>query len=162
MKKNKNSLRESAPYIYLITSFVVYLFCFIGLPILFFCFAVFEVDNSITTSIYSINWTIFGILVAIISIYLSFYQKISMFKMSRLCIFSGIGVLFGSFLVCIQLAATTIGVFSGNNTLYCSIVFSSLYFLSLLFLNVLVVILEILTSIIRAKFFGADHFGPKE
>lgn len=116
------------------------LFCSVPLPILMYFFGKFYIEFDTATSIYSINWTIFGILVAIIGIAIPLYKHFKI-EQSRKLLIDVTTIVIGLLLVCIQLALTPLAIFSGNNQAYFALAFSTLYFVSLIFLHVLIAIL---------------------
>lgn len=139
------------PIPFFIFTLLTFLFCFVGLPIVLYFTAVFKIDYAIATSVYSINWTIFGILVAIISTCIAFYHKLPNYKRKPLLLFSEISVVLGLVLVCLQLSFTSVIIFSGDDKLYYSMVFSTLYFISLLFIHLFGALLYILMSFLRTR-----------
>lgn len=124
----------------IIANFISLLFCFVPLPIMLFFFGKFYIELDLATSIYSINWTIFGILVAIIGIAIPLYKHFKI-EQSRELLIEVATIVIGLLLVCIQLALTPLAIFSGNNQAYFALAFSTLYFVSLIFLHVLIAVL---------------------
>lgn len=129
-------------FTYVIFNILVSIFCCIVSPIILYHFTTINVGAELITTLFSTDWVIFGILVAILAIFISLFQKKNEQEIQNLHLET-------TLLVCLtalgglMLVATTISVFFNNEQLYGSLVFSSLYFLVLVFENYLFILLRL-------------------
>ncbi len=131
------------------TNLLTLVFCFAFLPSILYKYAIFNLDFNTVTSFYSIDWTIFGVLVAVIGVAIAANKFFGSKKPDCILIVEISSVVSGLIMVCLQLALAPTIIFSGNNKLYYSIVFSILYFVSLIFLHLLITLLLFFLSNVK-------------
>lgn len=109
--------------------------CFfsVALTILLYCFSNKEVSMETSMSVFSIDWTVFGIFIAVAGLLLVIKPKkrnkgIDLFEKTIILVF-----IINSFVSAIMLMMTTFFVFTGYEKLFIASAFSSLYLLSMVF-----------------------------
>ena len=125
------------------------LYCAFGLPITIYFTAAINTASESYLTIYSIDWTIFGIIVAIIGIFIGFSHSKPQPRMDPFLAVRCIATIAGAFFVCLQLSFVAICLLSGNNRLSISIIYSTLYFVCIVFMYFLNVVFRLATEIIK-------------
>lgn len=110
-------------------------FCFFGLTPLLYFFSETSISMETVTAIFSIDWTVFGIFIAVAGMMIAIKQNkkiktIDRFVKTELSI-----IVINSLISCVMLFIASFFVFTGNEKLFMASTFSTLYLLSLVFVN---------------------------
>ncbi len=115
-------------------------FCFFAVvPMIYFSGEIFlNLENSI--SVFGIDWSIFGILIAVYSIIAAFVASKGKENINKKLLIDGF-LTFISMLLCgIMLSAASICLLITSAEVFTALVFGSLYYLALLFINTLLIL----------------------
>lgn len=110
-------------------------FCALALTPLLYFFSTSKVSTETVTAIFSIDWTIFGIFIAVASIMIAIKQTKKIRIVNRLIKTELIVLVINGLASSAMLFVTSLFIFIGNEKMYTAATFSTLYLLSLLFIN---------------------------
>ena len=110
-------------------------FCAFALTPLLYCFAYTTVSLEIATTLFSIDWTVFGIFIAVAGMMVAIKQNKKIKTIERFIKTQLLIIVIDGLVSCLMLFIASFFVFTGNDKLFMSATFSTLYLLSLVFVN---------------------------
>lgn len=133
--KDSISNKKWVSVLILIINGLVIGFCFFALTPLLYFFSETSISMETVTAIFSIDWTVFGIFIAVAGMMIAIKQNkkiktIDRFVKTELSI-----IVINSLVSCVMLFIASFFVFTGNEKLFMASTFSTLYLLSLVFVN---------------------------
>lgn len=110
-------------------------FCAFALTPLLYCFAYTTVSLEIATTLFSIDWTVFGIFIAVAGMMVAIKQNKNIKVVDKFFKAELLIIIINSLVSCFMLLVTSYFIFSGNEKLFISATFATLYLLCIVFVN---------------------------
>lgn len=114
---------------------IVVAFCLFALIPLLYFLSESTLATETILSIYSIDWTMFGIFIAIAGILVAITQNKDKSMQSLYIKNELVIIIFESIIACLMLFVTSVFIFSGNTKLFMAATFATLYLLVIVFGN---------------------------
>ena len=136
-KKIKESITDKRWFnnLMLIINGLIICFCAFALTPLLYFFSETSISMETVTAIFSIDWTVFGIFIAVAGMMVAIKQNKKIKTIERFIKTQLLIIVIDGLVSCLMLFVASFFVFTGNDKLFMSATFSTLYLLSMVFVN---------------------------